>query len=124
MTRKPILCLDFDGVIHDYKEGWKDGEIYGDVTPGFFEWAERACNHFRLVVYSSRSNTPEGIEAMKAWLLRQLEESGEQWFVAFEFSKEKPPAMITIDDRAVRFDGSWADMDPARLLQFKPWNVK
>lgn len=123
MTKKPILCLDFDGVIHDYKEGWKDGVIYGNVTPGFFEWAEKAHNHFKLVVYSSRSKTPEGIEAMKAWLLKQLEDSGEQWFVAFEFAHEKPPAMITIDDRAVRFDGTWADMDLETLLKFTPWNV-
>ena len=38
----PILCLDFDGVIHDYRQGWKGGALYGHVTAGFYAWAEDA----------------------------------------------------------------------------------
>lgn len=33
---------------------------------------------------------------------------------------DKPPAMLTIDDRAICFSGLWPD--PQQLLQFKPWN--
>ena len=68
MWSKPILCLDFDGVIHDYREGWKGGDIYGEVTPGFWEWLFKAAKLFRIVVYSSRSKTEEAGQAMQAWL--------------------------------------------------------
>lgn len=130
----PILCLDWDGVIHRYGSGWQDGTIYDDVTDGFFQWAEKAREHFRLVVYSSRSATPEGIAAMKSWLLEQRKNlvvaSHElkhlpdadllDWF---EFADTKPPAFATIDDRAIRFNGDWSDtfLVPERILKMKPW---
>src|SRR5262245_58335613 len=68
---KPILCIDFDGVIHDYLLGWKNGGIYGHITEGFMDWAERAQHYFRLVVYSSRSKEKTGIEDIKRWLARE-----------------------------------------------------
>lgn len=128
---KPILCIDFDGVVHSYEKGWQDGVIYGSVTEGFFEWAERAAQHFNLVIYSSRSKTPDGITAMQLWLYEQRvawrkaggkDSTGKP--LAFEFADKKPAAFLTIDDRAVRFEGSWAALDPIALRAFKPWNAK
>lgn len=128
--KKPILCIDFDGVIHDYKEGWKDGSIYGDVTPGFFAWALQAKERFNLTIYSSRSKTPEGIQAMKNWMGRQLAQRLMPSEITnivdlFTFASEKPPAFLTIDDRAYCFDGNWNDrrLWPEDLINFKPWNV-
>lgn len=126
---KPVLCLDFDGVIHDYKEGWKDGSIYGNVTPGFFDWATEAKEHFKLVIYSSRSKTPEGVAAMREWLTDKITawQTG-KWDVVtlgdFTFAHEKPPAFLQIDDRAITFNGDWKPLVPAMLRQFKPWNVR
>lgn len=37
-----------------------------------------------------------------------------------QFPTEKPPAMVTLDDRALTFTGVWPGMDT--LLNFKPWN--
>lgn len=128
----PILCLDFDGVIHDYREGWKDGVIYGDVTPGFFDWALHAVIYFRLVVYSSRSKDPAKLDAMVSW----LEAKKLEWFRAkprsamvdellvFEYAHEKPAAFLTIDDRAITFNGNWDEMNPERLRLFQPWMKK
>jgi hypothetical protein len=131
---KPILCIDFDGVIHSYERGWQDGEIYGTVVPGFFEWVEAVKPHFRLVVYSSRSKTEDGLLAMGTWLDKQRR----AWLVAsglpndspkateLEFVHEKPAAFLTIDDRALTFYGDWYDDSfwPEKLLEFKPWNQK
>jgi len=138
-TRKPILCLDFDGVIHAYRRGWQDGLIYDDVTDGFFEWMLDARHKFRLVVYSSRSREPMGTERMKSWLYYQAGafitasshigidiDEMRQIIDNIEFAHEKPPAFITIDDRAVQFRGDWSVswLDPAALLKFKPWNME
>lgn len=130
---KPILCIDFDGVIHSYERGWQNGVIYGSAVPGFFEWAEKAARSFKLVIYSSRSKTDEGVLAMGFWLNEQRKLWREAGGVTetdspleFEFAHEKPPAWITIDDRAIRFDGDWnADnLHPDCLRSFKPWMSK
>jgi hypothetical protein len=128
---KPILCIDFDGVIYSYDKGWQDGVIYGDVTSGFFEWMEKARHVFKLVVYSSRSKDDAGIVAMGLW----LHEKRNAWIKAggerhptepleLEFMHEKPAAFLTIDDRALTFNGDWSEFDPQKLRSFKPWNVR
>lgn len=129
-TTKPTLCIDFDGVIHAYRAGWQKGVIYDDVTDGFFEWAEQAAEHFKLVVYSSRSKNPVQIEAMQCWLIEQRRKWRERGGMhaidsplSFEFASEKPPAWLTIDDRAVCFRGDWSapELSPAAMRAFKPW---
>ena len=124
---KPILCLDFDGVIHRYGKGWQNGAIYDDAVPGFFEWAEKAAEHFHLVIYSSRSKDEKGEIQMAAWLTEQRakwrEAGGKPTnpHISFEFAHEKPPAFLTIDDRAIQFAGQWPDVEALRA--FKPWNA-
>jgi len=40
---KPILCLDFDGVIHSYSSGWKGADVIPDPpVPGAFDFIRRA----------------------------------------------------------------------------------
>jgi hypothetical protein len=124
VSDKPILCLDFDGVIHSYERGWQDGSIYGAATRGFFDWMEKARQYFRIVIYSSRSKTPEGIEAMRRWLDQERAAHyplGAMPPLEVEFAHEKPPAFLTIDDRAIKFEGRWDWLDPALLREFKPW---
>ncbi len=125
----PILCLDFDGVIHSYDRGWQDGVIYGELTPGFVDWLTVAGPLFRITVYSSRSKTPEGIVAMMAWMFAKMtdaigEDAADKLMGYVSFSHEKPPAFLTIDDRALQFSGRWEDFEPAQLLEFRPWQVQ
>jgi hypothetical protein len=133
-VNKPTLCIDFDGVINPYSRGWQDGSIYdADVVPGFFEWAYVAQDHFRLVIYSSRSKTETGRRAMFSWLQerhgRWLTTSGKDklgQILDYEFASEKPAAFLTIDDRALTFNGDWYDDAywPEKLRAFKPWNTQ
>ena len=130
MGDKPILCLDFDGVIHSYTSGWQgDTTISDPVVEGFFEWAEQAAKFFKLVIYSSRSKNPDAITAMQMYLYAERKrwraaggKSETNDALSFEFASEKPAAFLTIDDRALTFDGTWPAIDGLR--SFKPWNKK
>lgn len=126
---RPILCLDFDGVIHSYEKGWQDGVIYGQPTEGFFAWAEMMRQHFLLAIYSSRSDSHKNIKPMQDWLSvhlwnwKQDHPDSTLSIYDFRFPMKKPAAFVTIDDRALTFSGKWSEFTPERLLGFKPWNV-
>lgn len=129
---KPTLCLDWDGVIHSYERGWQGGEIYGTATPGFFEWAERVRDHFELVIYSSRSKSPDGLATMafafERWIqdwADSLERPTPLRTFDFKFASEKPAAWLTIDDRSIHFEGNWSasELSLEAMLAFRPWTV-
>lgn len=125
---KPILCLDFDGVIHSYTSGWKGADVIPDPpVPGAIAFMLGALGHFQVVIFSSRSHQAGGTSAMKKWL---KENAGAAWYGSpaghgledIKFVNEKPAAFVTIDDRALTFDGTWPDIDA--LKEFKPWNKR
>lgn len=132
---KPVLCLDFDGVVHLYSSGWQGASTIADgPVPGVFEFIEKAMEHFVIAIFSSRSHQDGGAYAMKTWLLLQwglhLRDTGRENYGALAVSLcreiqwplEKPPAFLSIDDRALCFGGLWSAYDPVELLKFKPWN--
>lgn len=140
MTYTPILCLDFDGVIHGYQSGWKGaGNIPDMPVPGAIDFILKAVEAgWDVQIFSSRSKNPFGRLAMKRWLARHI---GYAWLDghnsptlaeaeclgdAREFATHKikwpwfkPAAMVTLDDRAIQFTGEWPD--PSELRKFKPW---
>jgi hypothetical protein len=122
--KKPIIAIDFDGVIHDYRQGWQDGSIYGEVTEGFFAWAAAAGERFSLIIHSSRASTPEGQKAILDWLRDKADQAGFSAIAGLlDVRSTKPPAFLTIDDRCIRFTGDWSALDPAFLIKFKPWTA-
>lgn len=126
MKKKPILCLDFDGVIHSYTSGWKGARNIPDPpVPGALNFISEALEEgFDVVVHSSRARYWGGISAMRSWLQKH---AGNQWdtmgpsFCDVRFARWKPPAMLTIDDRAMRFEGAWPNVKEIRI--FKPWKL-
>lgn len=130
MSYKPILCLDFDGVIHSYASGWQGADVVPDgPVDGAMQFIDRARKGFRIAVFSSRSHQLNGIVAMQLWMKLQLhrytegdEAAADDIFKGIEWPVHKPAAFLTIDDRAVTFDGVWPDV--ASILEFKPWNKK
>lgn len=126
---KPILCLDFDGVIHSYTSGWKGPGIIPDPpVPGAMRFIENAQNAgFTVAVYSSRSKSLRGRRAMKRWLEQHIIDhfgvdrvGADDCFSAIRWPWFKPGAFLTIDDRALTFTGEWPE--PKSLFAFRPWN--
>lgn len=126
---KPILCLDFDGVIHSYSGGWK-GTHRADDPPvdGTVEFLHEATRHFKVAIYSSRSKSLRGRSCMKRYMRTHFavpltfSEGHTQDFLHEELSYPwfKPSAFLTIDDRALTFSGVWPEV--GSLRNFKPWN--
>jgi hypothetical protein len=154
---KPILCLDFDGVVHSYKSGWKGAHVIPDApVPGALDFIYQALKSWRVSIFSSRSKSLRGRWAMKGWLYRhyvnwEWERVEAEWqrligcpadwtpwthgdiddvhrecaravVKQIEWPWFKPAAVITIDDRALTFDGTWPALDT--LKAFKPWNKR
>ncbi len=123
---KPILCLDWDGVIHSYTSGWKGADVIPDpLVAGAMQFIKEAVEHFRVAVFSSRSNQPGGLSAMSKRLDHEAMELWGHipvWMACIEWPLEKPAAMVTIDDRALTFDGTWPKIED--LKSFQPWNKR
>jgi hypothetical protein len=135
---KPILCLDFDGVIHSYTSGWKGAATVSDPPVlGAFEFIEQALDHFDVQIFSSRTGQWEDRDSglQRVTGERAMQEWFEMWAVRslghvrghgvlglVGWPSKKPSAFVTIDDRALTFDGTWPDLET--LKSFKPWNKR
>lgn len=128
---KPILCVDFDGVIHSYTSGWQGPRtIPDDPVPGAIVFLMKAREDFEVHIYSSRSRYWFGRSAMKRWLWLQLKKMGggsmwtelDDFFGEVKWPKHKPAALVTIDDRAICFNGEFPPIE--QVKKFKPWNKR
>jgi len=121
---KPILSIDFDGVIHSYKSGWQGATTVTDPpVPGAFQALKRYVDSFEVHIYSSRSHVAGGIDAMREWLRRwsAFTNNGIEplWVDKIVWPEVKPSAFLIIDDRAFCFEGRWPE--PTEIFEFRPW---
>jgi hypothetical protein len=89
-----------------------------------WEFLRNAVMVFDVQIFSSRSNQPGGIEAMRSWFVAYCHSEADFDLVVnlLKFPKEKPPAFIGIDDRVVTFTGTWPRVTD--LYNFAPWNKR
>ena len=114
------VVFDFDGVIHSYTSGWQGVDVIPDEPVEGIENALKEIHEagYEVVIVSTRCTDFVGEEAIIKWLVKY----GLICYVD-KVCKEKPPAIVYIDDRAICFDGR-----PEKLLSkiesFVPWNKK
>lgn len=111
---KPTVVMDLDGVIHSYTSGWRGTTVIPDPpVPGIREAIKDLRTTHEVVVVSTRCQTPEGVKAVEAWLIKHD-------IKVDTVTAHKPPAVAYVDDRAIRFDGDALRL-PQRVRQFKTW---
>lgn len=133
---KKTLSLDFDGVCHSYTSPWQGPTVIPDPhVPGLFDFLVSCQEDFIVEIYSTRSETIDGREAMKSWFVQEsyklanvrnldYEDSAllRDAVEALRFPSIKPKAFVGLDDRILTFTGKWPPVD--FLKKFKPWNKR
>lgn len=94
MAKKPnkLICVDFDGVLHDYKNP-VPGRRMGGPFAGALEAIQELQDHgFEIIV-----QTVNNAKVVADWL-------DYYGFGNIPVTNEKPNAIIYIDDRAIRHE--------------------
>lgn len=112
---KKTIVFDFDGVIHSYRSGWKGANNIPDAP---VDGIKNVINTLRkdgyeVVVVSARCSEPAGITAIEHWLhVYDIQVD--------RVCKEKPPAIVYVDDRAICFNGNTSGLVD-EIKNFKNW---
>jgi hypothetical protein len=109
------IAVDFDGVIHSYTTPWIDAVTIPDPpVKGAIPWLNSISEKFNVVIFTTRAKTFEGAAAVANWL-------ADRGHIPYLVTAEKPAALIYLDDRAYRFDGSnFPTAD--EIHRARPWN--
>jgi hypothetical protein len=144
-TRKRIICLDFDGVIHKYISPWQGATTIPDPPVEFYSVEKKqmmssidwiidfiimhctipesiaplvTSGPYEIHIYSSRSRYWGGRKAMKRWLVKNGLDK--RYLEVIKFPLFKPPYHLMIDDRVYLFEGVFPTI--SYIEYFKPWN--
>ena len=130
------VAVDFDGVIHWYREGYQDGTIYDPPAPGALDALRTLMTRYAVYVHTTRDSQEVGewlsrrgfdvlVEAMLTGDNTVIVDDQEREFWnerdRILVTRRKLPAIAYIDDRAVHHTGDWtatldavAALDPTR----------
>lgn len=101
---KPIVCVDFDGVLNNYT-GWRDGYMYLP-REGARDFLHELSYKYTIAIFTARPT-----QLVKEWL--------DTHKMPYDFlTNEKIGAVAYIDDRAICFKGDFEET-MEELLNFK-----
>ncbi len=94
------IGVDFDGVIHKYSEGWKDGEIYDIPTYGVVSALAKLIElGYEILIFSTRCNTEQG----RKDIAQYMKKYGIPYSKIYD-GKGKPLMILLIDDNVIRYE--------------------
>lgn len=141
------IAIDFDGVIHKYSKGWQDGKCYDEPVEGVFEAIAELMKTYTVFIFSTRS--PRQIKEWLVQRIMESDyihngmggDPGDYCYPKYGFTceripfykkfwnkqnvlgitKRKLPAMVYVDDRAMRFNGIWGPAIMQGIKEFKTY---
>ena len=114
-------AVDFDGVVHTYDQGWKDGTIYGDEIPGAFDGLRKLMAEGPTMIFTARDP-----QSVAMWLQERggfrvrLDSPGLLFWDEMGtllVTNRKLPAWVYLDDRGVRFSNWTQALDTLAKLR-------
>lgn len=113
------ICVDFDGVIHQYTTKWQGADVIPDPpVPGALDFL-RALHKAKvdIVIHTTRADTPDHALAVLRW----LNQNGLEREICDKLSVTnlKIGAIAYLDDRGWQFNGTFPDVN--ELMAFRPW---
>lgn len=107
--KKKDICLDFDGVLNNYK-GWKGEEFLSEMKDGCPEFLKQLSQTYNITILTSRN-----VSLVENW----LKNYGVLGYIKAVTNK-KIPAVLYIDDRALRFNGNYEEL-LSDIKEFTPY---
>lgn len=117
---KKTICIDFDGVIHDYSDGWQGEDVFGQMIPN----ADTGTSVLKkkgwtVIIFTTRKKT----DKLEAWL--------KEHNISYDYINENPAqpehssgkiiANVYLDDRGICFRGRWDSWLLREIADFEPW---
>lgn len=117
------ICIDFDGVIHDYSKGWQGDDVFGQMIPN----ADTGTSVLKkkgwtVIIFTTRKKTAK----LEEWL--------KEHNVAYDYINENPKqpdntsgkiiADVYLDDRGIKFNGNWDEWLIRDITDFEPWQER
>ena len=107
---RPTVCVDLDGVLNVFDE-W--------VAPEFFHAPREGAREFLRQLHEERFRVVVLTVRWHEWVRSWLQDHGMSEFVD-DVTDRKPPAIAYVDDRAVCFQGDFAQTLRA-VRTFRPF---
>lgn len=110
LEKGKAICFDFDGVIHKYSKGWRDGSIYDEYNKEIIDFM---CFMQKAGMPIFICSTREPSQIVKWWNEQGFwcpacgtgDETYWNSLLKIGVTNKKLPAQLYIDDRAYKFDG-------------------